>query len=89
MRIKVLTNLGTNEFPDHPYKEGWEGDCETTIAVGLIGRGLATCIETIKAVPPTPAIGTVEKATDDLKKYREKQAKPQATPETTETETPK
>ena len=82
MKIKVLTNIGTNDFPSHPYKEGWEGDCDSQTATSMIGRGFAICTETIKAIPPPLEIVTVDKATDDLKKYRDKQVKPQATPET-------
>lgn len=49
MRIKVLANLGTSEFPDSPFKEGEEHEVSETLGSLLVRRRLADDI-----TPPDP-----------------------------------
>lgn len=51
MQIKILRNLGTNEFPEMPYAEDEIRDVSESVAGVLIRRALAEPIP-LKAVPP-------------------------------------
>ena len=62
MKIKLLCNLGTNDYPDTPLQEG-EHDVPDNLANKLIARKLAVAIEQpkppeVKAVPAEPTIAS-------------------------------
>lgn len=81
MKIKVLRNLGRG-LPC--YCEGETRDVEDNEGKLLVKRGLAICLDAppvVKAVAPKPEIAdakapsVADKATGDLKSYRDRQIK--------------
>lgn len=44
MKVKILLNLGTREFPDTPYQAGEEPNVSRDLGELLIRRGLAVDI---------------------------------------------
>ncbi len=68
MKIRMKLNLGSSEFPDHPYLEGVTYDAEEALAEKLIARGLADSDEpaklaNIKGVTPPQEIFEPESKT--------------------------
>jgi hypothetical protein len=51
VQVKIKTNLGTNQFPDMPYREGDVKDVPAAIGELLVKRRLAEEIVEFKAVP--------------------------------------
>lgn len=51
MQVKIKTNLGTNQFPDMPYREGDVKDVPAAIGELLVKRRLAEEIVELKTVP--------------------------------------
>lgn len=41
MRVKLLTNLGSNDFPDHPFMDGEEYDVSAELGAKLLALRLA------------------------------------------------
>jgi hypothetical protein len=56
MRIKVLTNLGTNDFPESPFKDGEEHEVNDELGSKLIRLRLAVDI----TPPPAPKVVAVK-----------------------------
>jgi hypothetical protein len=58
MRVRITLNLGTRDYPGHPYREGEERDVPDDLGAELTARGFAVQIasEVIKAIPDPPAI---------------------------------
>lgn len=52
MRVKIKTNLGTNQFPDMPYRAGDVKDVPQSVGELLVKRRLAEEIVELKAIPP-------------------------------------
>lgn len=44
MLVKLKTNLGSNDFPDHPFMEGEEREVSTAVGERLIALRLAVDI---------------------------------------------
>lgn len=79
MRLKVLMNLGTNEFPDNPFKAGEEQDVSDDLAKVLILRNLAVEIP-LKAVPPAaPPLSVTEQPVVPVVATPKKSAKAEPT----------
>lgn len=69
MQVKIKTNLGTNQFPDMPYREGDVKDVSDSVGAMLVKRGLADEIVQLKAVPPievkaSPPVAEQQPATE-------------------------
>lgn len=62
MRIKVTTNLGTNEFPDSPFLDGEEHDVNERLGELLVRRNLA--VEITPLPKPIPVIPKQEPAVE-------------------------
>lgn len=56
MRVKLLCNLGTNDFPATPFRDGEEHDVTDDLGMKLVRRKLAL------DVTPQPAPPVVETA---------------------------
>jgi hypothetical protein len=74
-KIKILTNLGTNDFPESPYHEGQEPTVTQCLADKLIQLGLATLIEVVsppvvEAQPPAEVVPVVEESLPKPKNNR-------------------
>lgn len=52
MKVKLLTNLGTMEFPDTPYKDGDIHAVPKKLGEMLVKRHLAAVVE--EDEPPAP-----------------------------------
>lgn len=61
MIVKLLTNLGSMEFPGHPYREGEEHEVEQPFGERLVKRKLAMDI-----TPPPPPVAVVEPVVEDV-----------------------
>jgi hypothetical protein len=64
MKIEILVNLGSQEFPDHPFREGEVHEVEDKIAARLIARNLAIAV----AIPE-------EKQSDKFTELRKSKAR--------------
>ena len=84
MKIRLLLNIGTNET-EYPHLKEGEHEVSREDGMKLIQRGWAVSLEPpaadIKSIPPMASIRaeadaavkqSVEKATADVKTYREK-----------------
>lgn len=58
MRIKVLTNLGTNDFPETPFKEGEEHDVTDELGGKLVRLRLAVDVTPPPTPKPIPVVAT-------------------------------
>lgn len=52
MQVKIKTNLGTNQFPDMPYREGDVRDVPDEVGAFLVRKRWAEEVVQLKAVPP-------------------------------------
>lgn len=68
MKIRLRTNLGSREFPDHPLKAGDVCDVPQKLGELLVARKLADEVKEIKAVPPPPEIMGQTAATTSRRK---------------------
>jgi hypothetical protein len=41
MKVRILTNLGTNDFPEHPFLDGEEHDVPDEVASKMFRMGVA------------------------------------------------
>lgn len=51
MQVKLKTNLGTNQFPEMPYREGDLKEVADGVGALLIRKGWAEEVAQLKAVP--------------------------------------
>lgn len=61
MQIQLTLNLGTKEFPNHPFREGDVREVPDDFGVALVARGFAVVVpselpDEIKGVPAPPKI---------------------------------
>ena len=54
MKIKLLTNLGSNDFPGTPFKDGEEHEVADELGRSLVSQRLALDITPV-AAPAAPA----------------------------------
>lgn len=52
MKVEILRNLGTNHFPESPFKTGEIQEVGEALGEQLIKRNLAREIIDLKAIPP-------------------------------------
>lgn len=68
MKVQLICNLGSIEFPDTPYKDGEIRDVQDKLGEKLVKRGLAVALpeeKTVEAEPEKPApVKAVKKAAD-------------------------
>lgn len=69
MKLKILRNLGKNEFPSCPHKDGEVCEVEDAIAETLIARNLALqIIEPAKVEEPKPV--EIEEPVKQFKSFK-------------------
>lgn len=56
MQVKLLTNLGKNQFPDTPYQEGEQHEVSDQLGAILLRRSLAVEITPEPSKKPEPVI---------------------------------
>ena len=56
MRIKLLCNLGTNDFPETPFKDGEEHEVSDQLGRSLVAQRLAKDITPAAAPEAEPVV---------------------------------
>lgn len=69
MLVKLKTNLGSNDFPDHPFMEGEEREVSTAVGERLITLRLAVDI-TPEPVPVPKQEPAAQVATATAPKFK-------------------
>jgi len=64
MRVKILLNLGSNDFPGHPYLEGEEHEVVDRLGAKLVRCGLAVDVTPppVESEPEPEAVAPVVEA---------------------------
>lgn len=78
MKVRILTNLGSVEFPDNRYLEGEEHEVEPSFGAQLVRRKLAVDITPSPVVEVSqPVIGVATEP--ELKSVPEESTQPKPT----------
>lgn len=72
MQVKIKTNLGTNQFPEMPYRDGDLKEVSDDVGAMLVRKGWAEEVAQVKAVPRLDIAATEETSTPEVPAVKQK-----------------